>query len=189
MRCGRLFQKQYSRRPCNSLRITSPSVQIISTFYWNRSWSSLPSVTTGLPDLWSSDYVSIQCFRWHSQYILPPFLRCTFYNLTSLNVLKPQQAYHKRLPQYYIDSLTTFTSIYMFVVDDGHPLRSIKTVVKKLQNVENVIIRGLQDFLQRIHGFANVRALLSRRETTPGSSATHAQRAGTEIPVRQSFKN
>lgn len=67
--------------------------------------------------LWGHSLIQVTtpiCSSRHSSAESPPFV--------SLTVLTPQQAYHDRLPQDYIDSLTTFTrNIYAFFVSGNHP--------------------------------------------------------------------
>lgn len=71
MRCGCFLQMQYSSCLHNSLQITTPSVQIMNSFYWNPSWLPL-RLSPGFPDRRSFDDVVIHWSRWHHQSFLHP---------------------------------------------------------------------------------------------------------------------
>lgn len=105
-------------------------------------------------------------------------------------MLKTQQPYNSRIPQDYVDALTTVTrNMYTFVAGHNHQASSATVMSKKVRSVESLIFRAPQDFLHRKGGFKNVHEMLLRLETPHRLSLAHAKLPCDEKPAGPSSQH
>lgn len=111
-----------------------------------------------------------------------PLMLCETSDLVHLQTSTPHAAYHRRLRDVYVDSVSTFTrTMYQLIIKDDSPVRAAHVFVQQLRNFDVFIQRGIEDFFPRLHGFTNVRATSSTlQKNNTGSSSVQTRRPHRE---------